>query len=269
MFKITKLLLAIGLISILALSSCSVKRYSYLKADNSGSLQDTLVSKAPEYVIQYNDLLYLRFYSILEESVEIFNNKVGDVSSSQRIGGAYGNQSVNYEWMSYRVDAEGFIELPVLGKLPVKGLNLKQIKELADKSVAEYVEDAFCEVKLMSFDVEMLGEFNNPGKINTLGYDLNLMEAIDKAGGISYAGNWRKVFIIRQLGDKKFTFHIDVTNRNLLGTEAYYLMPHDVVFVEPRSMSAARVNISDFTLLLSTVTSTLTTVFLIISLNKK
>jgi polysaccharide export outer membrane protein len=114
----------------------------------------------------------------------------------------------------------------------------------------------------------MMGEFNSPGQLHTFKSELNLMEAIDMAGGISYTGNWRKVYIVRHIEDKKHAFYIDVTNKDLLGTDNYYLMPHDVVYIEPRPMGTARINITDFTLLLSTVTSTLTTILLIVTIGK-
>jgi polysaccharide export outer membrane protein len=249
------------IIVAVSFASCN-KNFKYLQAELPHS--DTLFpNNIPVYHIQTNDLLYIEFTSMLKESVEFFNKNQSSVNSA-----AGSNNTDPYEWSGYRVNDSGYIDMPIMGEILVEGYTLMEVKGIINKKAKEYIEDVHADVKLLSFTIDMMGEFNSPGPITTTRNNLNIMEAIDLAGGISYNGNWKKVYIIRHGIEGKETFYIDITDRELLGTEEYYLLPHDVVYVEPRSMRLTRINVADFTFLLTTLASTVTTIVLLTTINR-
>jgi len=246
------------LASLIVLASCAGNRFRYLQ--DCEPCQEAYRKNAPVYHIQPDDLLYVNFTSMLQESVDFFNKSNTQNMNTNRGGG----QDMNYEWIGYRVSPKGFIELPVIGPLKVQGLTLEEVKTLAGQKAQEYMEDAQAEVRLLNFEVEMVGEFNSPGKVRTTQNQLSVMEAINMAGGLATSGRWQKVNVIRDTPDSTITYEIDLTDKNLLASEHYWLQPNDIVYVEPRNMPIVRTNLTDFTFILGSVASTVTLIYLLI-----
>jgi polysaccharide export outer membrane protein len=82
------------------------------------------------------------------------------------------------------------------------------------------------------------------------------MEAIAKAGDLTVYGNRYRVMLVRKTdaGDK--VKMIDLTDRNLLNSEEYYILPNDIIYVEPNK-SAKSLGFATFpwSLMLSTVST--------------
>lgn len=262
-----KLQIISTVVLIALLSSCSISKFRYL---DSGEQEHDI--EKPDVRVTYqlkpDDLLYIDFNSIDEESIAIFK-KTGFGQQGNRSQNQLQNtNNMNWDLIGYRMDENGDIELPLIGKVTLDGLSLLQATDTLQTLVRKYIPDAIAEVKLLSFDVEMMGEFNTPGKVNTRQNYFTIMEAINKAGGISFGGNWRKVHVIRETENGRKDYYIDITKRDVMWTEKFYLQPHDVVYVESRPMSLARININDFTFVLTTITSIITTGVLLVTLSK-
>ena len=74
-------------------------------------------------LIQKNDLLSIIITSLNTEASAVFN--MSNNSSISTITNAGGNQTAS----GYLVNAEGFIQLPILGNVKVAGFNTKDVKE--------------------------------------------------------------------------------------------------------------------------------------------
>ena len=86
------------------------------------------------------------------------------------------------------------------------------------------------------------------------------------AGDITYNGNRENILIIRSLSDGSKIFRVDLTDKNLVSTDAFYIQPNDIIYVTPLKSTLFRVRASDYLFILSTVTTTLTLLVLVISL---
>lgn len=66
---------------------------------------------------------------------------------------------------------------------------------------------------------------------------VNIIEAIAKAGDLTVYGNRLRVMLIRktETGDK--VKMVDLTDRNLLNQEEYYILPNDIIYIEPNKAS--------------------------------
>jgi polysaccharide export outer membrane protein len=109
----------------------------------------------------------------------------------------------------------------------------------------------------------MLGEVIRPGQYTIFNDRANIFEAISLAGDISYNGNRRNVLIVRTLINGTKTIKVDLTKRELLSSQQYYLQPNDIVYIEPYRTTAFRLRVADYSVFLTLITSTITAVLLI------
>jgi polysaccharide export outer membrane protein len=99
-----------------------------------------------------------------------------------------------------RIDPNGFIDLPLLGRLQASGLTVEEFKQALTIKAAKYVNSPQISVALtdnQSRPVSIIGEVNSPG-VHQLQGPKRLIEVISLAGGTrSDAGP--KVIVTRQM----------------------------------------------------------------------
>jgi polysaccharide export outer membrane protein len=155
---------------------------------------------------------------------------------------------------SYEVSDSGFVTIPVIGKVYVSGLTVYQIKDTIQKSIDQYLKGATIIVKLTNFKITVLGEVNHPGTFKTYDNSINVLEAIGLAGDLTTYGNRQKIMIIRQNENNKVYF-IDITDRKIIYSNEFYLLPNDIIYVDALKAKAYGFNVFPFATLLSGITT--------------
>ena len=249
--------LSLFLLSAILFSCGSYKNAVYIQ---DAELYDSLYTKhKPEYKVQPHDVLYIRILSDDADVNELFNPQ------SQGSGGNMVQPGAMYI-TGYLVDDGGFIELPVIKAIEVGGLTIPQIEARVKERAKLYIKEPFVSVKMANFRYSVLGEVGAPGFIEAPTAQMNILEALARAGDITYYGNRKEVLIVRQYPDGTKTFAIDLTDRKILDSPHLYLQPNDIVYVQPVKMAPFRARASDYLLILGAVTSTITAVALVVSL---
>ena len=87
-------------------------------------------------------------------------------------------------------------------------------------------------------------------------YDkINIYEALGLGGGITRYGNRKNVILIRNEGDKIMHYRLNLSDSKISGKDYYYIMPNDVIVVEPlKAVSSSYANIT-YTTVLSSITT--------------
>ena len=211
---------------VLIFGSCSrFKDITYLRGVGYGS--DSLIKTTFNvYKVQSFDILYIRVTSIDEEASKIFNNE----SSSNN--NATQNLSLGTSLIGYTIDINGFVDMPVLGKVYVTGLTLSEIENFLKEKVGKYLADARVMVKLLSFKVTLLGEIGN-GQKTISAERANILEVFAMGGDISKYGNRHKILLLRTTPEGVITYRIDVTKDDLIASPYFYIQPNDLIYVEP------------------------------------
>ena len=241
------------ILAIILFSSCSYKRFTYLQTSKPET--DTLYKQnLILYKLQPADILYVKVLSLDKNVTEMFNQ---DVVSN------FGSYSGGIFIVGHSVDIEGNVNLPILGKIYVAGLTIDEAKQKIEQLATTYVNDARIELKLVSFKISMVGEFNHPGQYTIANDRSNIFEAIALAGDVSYNGNRRNVLIVRALNNGTKTIRVDLTKRELLSSQQYFLQPNDIVYVEPYKTTVFRLRVADYSIFLTLITSTITAILLI------
>jgi polysaccharide export outer membrane protein len=104
------------------------------------------------------------------------------------------------EKVKVRVGAEGFIRLPLVGTVKIRGLTARQLEgEIADRLGAKYVHDPQVSVFIEEYRsqrVAVLGEVNKPG-VYEVSEKRTLTDMLAQAGGLSPSAD-KVVYILRK-----------------------------------------------------------------------
>lgn len=250
------------LIFVLFGSSCMHNRIRYIQDDKELVGVKTEYPNLPEnYIIQKNDILYIKILSNNADLNQLFNSTSSMVNNMAIIG--------NYFYLNgLTVNDSGNIFLPVVGDLYVEGKTVNEIRLLVAEKISERINHSEVVVYLVSFNLTFIGEFNTQGKLTIMQENINILDAIALAGGITDYGNKKNILIVRQTNEGTRTFRLDITQRSLLSSKDFYLMPNDIIIAEPLKNKSFQLGIRDYSLVLTTVTSTITMVLLVINLLK-
>ncbi|MCI0472665.1 MAG: polysaccharide biosynthesis/export family protein, partial [Ignavibacteria bacterium] len=158
---------------------------------------------------------------------------------------------------SYTVNDSGYVEFPLIGKVEVVNLTTEQIQEVLQNKVNEFIKNTVVIVKLANFRISMMGEFKNPGKYLVYQDNITIFEAISMAGDMTDFAKRNKVLLVRQTETGMKTHRLNLNDYSILESEFYYLMPNDLVYVEPLKGKQFAFSEFPYVLILSTITTTL------------
>lgn len=208
------------------------------------------------YLIKSNDNLYIRV-STPDPTVSAFFN-VFDVT-----GGMLQADEASAQLMSYTVELDGTVDIPYAGPVEVAGKTLPEAKILIEEVLGAYVTDFSVTLKLVNNYVSVLGEIENPGMYPIYKDRLNIFQALAMAGDVADFSDRTLVNIIRETEEESIVKEFNITDRKLIDSEYYYVMPNDVIYVRPMKGRYFAINSAPYTFALAVI-GTLTTVFILI-----
>ena len=238
------------IVGLFILDGCVVnKKTTYLQEyDISQYEADTSFNES--YKLQVSDNIFVRVVTPDLRYSEMFNTV--PVSSP---GISATEQSVDI--LSYVVEPDGTATIPFLGAIYVKGKTISETKAIVQEAIAEYVSEASVTVKLVNYYVSILGEVMMPGRYPVYKQKMNIFQALAMAGDIADFGNRDKVKIIRTTPEGSDIKEFDMTDRSIVDSKYYYIMPNDVIYVEPMKGKFFAMNEFPFALILTTITTTI------------
>jgi len=222
-----RLIVWISLISLVFASCIPQKKMLYLQVEKgTDSLAEFKNEKKIEYLIQPGDNLYIRVVTPDEKSTFLLNPL--SAGRTQNI-----NNDASVYLNSYSVSETGMLDFPMVGNILVKNLNIAEVTKKIELNLDTLLINYVVIVKLVNFNITMLGEVNNPGQYKIYQDNINIFEAISMARDLTDFANRHKVALIRQTKTGSEVVYIDMTDQTLLLSEYYYLKPNDILYVQP------------------------------------
>jgi polysaccharide export outer membrane protein len=149
--------------------------------------------------------------------------------------------------------------------MKVVGLTLEETKKMLQESADKVFKNSTVECKLLSFKFTVIGEVKIPGTYVNYNNYLTVLEAVGRAGGVDDFGDRSRVLVVRPIDKGTKTFNINLQDKKLLSSQAYFLLPNDVVIVQPLKHKIFNMNLPTISFILTTVTSVITTTLLMIN----
>jgi polysaccharide biosynthesis/export protein len=258
--KMNRLLLLITAFAIIASSCTSQKKLAYLNNLPETGGEETFPMEIPDYKIQPRDVLYITIKAMTPDGK--ITDFLGSTSSSMMVGSIQGEGG---SLMGYDVNSEGNIILPSIGVVKVGGHTLEETRKILQVSASIVFKNSTAECKLLSYKFTVIGEVRAPGSYINYNNYLTVLEAIGRAGGIGDFGDRHNLLVVRPIDKGTKTYRLNLQDKKILSSEAYFLLPNDVVIVEPVNQKIFNTNLPTISFIISTFTATLTLTLLLIN----
>ena len=242
-------LLCLSIISLTLFSCIPQAKMKYLQYKEGDTARYEFQTLKPEYKIKPGDYLYVRVLTLDQKSNELFATIAGSAAANYNMN----ITDQNLYLTSYWVNDSGYIDFPLFGKIEAGGLTINDIQQKLTKSVSEIIIGASVVVKLVMYNISILGEVKSPGKYPVYNNRINIFEALAMANDLTAYANRGKVQIIRTNGTKTNVAVFDLQNKEILTSPYYYLQPNDIVYVEPLKEKTWRYETFPYALALSTI----------------
>src|SRR5690606_11074595 len=108
-------------------------------------------------------------------------------------------------------------------------------------------------------------EFRSPGRYGVLQSRLTIFEAIAEAGDLLVQADRRHALLIRQYPEGQRVHEIDLTRREMILSEFYYIQPGDQLYVAPLKVREWGTGVTG-TQTFSTIVATVSGIVLILTL---
>lgn len=217
-------------VTVLMAVSCSAPKEIAYFQDLQPGVTELAVTSPVEIKVRPKDKLSILVNSQDQKLNELFN--LQNPSSSN---------SSNRVELGYTVDSDGFITFPVLGKVKVGGMTREQIAGYLTEQIKEreLIKDPVVIVEFMNLCVSVLGEVNNPGRIDIDRDNMTILDALSEAGDLTIFGKREKVLVLRHENGKQRVYGINLCSADhIYNSPVYYLQQNDVVYVEPNNTKA-------------------------------
>lgn len=205
------------------------------------------------YRIRPFDQLFISIKNLEENTSEFLN--IAGTPNLNAPGRSTGSDNPNLYLLSYVVNDSGYVKIPLIGSVYVKGRTLAEIKIVLDQRIKPFLKFASTSVRLTNFRVSVIGEVNQPGVQSIYNDKTTLLQVIGKAGDMTDFANRKRVKIIRESDFGTETAFLDFTDpESILTSEYYFVLPNDVIYVEPTKAKATSINIGTAGLVISAIT---------------
>jgi len=221
----------------LGFSSCTVNKDLLFKTPTDyeyDSLSDTVETAA---VLTPNNLLLFNFFT---------GN--GHILVEQGLGAGIisgGGQNQNFmnqrNMLNYLIDEDGTVKLPVLGRVELAGMTLREAEEKLERLYAQYYNEPFVMLQVQNNRVIVSPGAGGKAQVITLvNNNTTLMEALAMAGGVDDRGNSSQIKLIRQNRDtgEREVYLVDLSTIEGLESADLIVQANDIIYVEPLPLIA-------------------------------
>jgi len=230
------------------LSSCVTHRDLAYLQDKNNNMKAFKEAELPDYRLKPNDELYIQISSLDEAAANVFSKSGQDLN----IGYI---QPYGASLLSHSIDKQGYLFLPLIGKILVKDKTISEVNVILKDSLNHILNQPLVSVKLVNRYVSVLGEVKNPGHFSYSQDKLTIYDALGLAGDITDYGNRGRVILVRNENGENIRINVDLQKSEILNSGYYYLRPNDIVYVVPLRKKFWGFNQFPFGLLLSAITT--------------
>jgi polysaccharide export outer membrane protein len=169
--------------------------------------------------------------------------------------------------LNYVIRQDGNIQFPVLGNVKIAGLSILEAIELLKQKISFYVKDPIVTIEWINFKFTVLGEVKRPGQYKSSSERVTIIDALGIAGDLSIQANRKNIILIREIETNRYIYNIDLTNKNFINSESYFIKQNDQIIVSPNNAqvqaSAYNSNAPLYISIASTIISLVTVVALL------
>ena len=144
--------------------------------------------------------------------------------------------------ISETVDKDGFLKLPIIGKIKLSGLTLREAELELEKRYEEFYVKPYVQLKITNKRVMVFPGNGGSGKVVQIeNNNTTVFEALALAGGITDDGKSYKIKLIRRGKENKpIVYLIDLSTIEGIAAGNTIVLANDIIYVEPRGRFVQR-----------------------------
>lgn len=140
----------------------------------------------------------------------------------------------NKQMAGYVVDGQGMVTFPMIGRVSLLNLTTTEAGDVLAARLSKQVNKPFVMIRVVNFQVTVMGEVGHPGVLNVSRDRLTLPEAITLSGDLTIFGKRENILVVRTHDGKRVFGRINLQDRSVFRSPYYHLQPNDMVYVEPK-----------------------------------
>lgn len=213
------------LLSLVILSSCKNLRSNMMMKTNKDFVFDKLVDSLSrqDYRIATNDVLVYRIFTnngyklidLTSNATQIFRNEVDVI-----------------------VESDGYIKMPLVGRVKVAGMTIRQAETLLEDRYDTLYVDPFVNLRVTNKRVIVFPGNGGQAKVLPLSNNnTTVFEALASAGGVLEDGKAYKVKLVRanpEAGKPPLVYLMDLSHIEGLKDGNSIVQAGDIIYVDPR-----------------------------------
>ena len=201
------------------LSGCNPNRYNYL-SDMQRMKQNARIPYS-SYIpkIEPGHELCISINSLNKEGTMFFRG------SREREG------ATGIECLTFLVNENGLINLPLVGNFKISGLSIRQSQDSIATVLQKYLRDPSVKVRFENYSVSVLGDVNQPGIYTVDDGHITILNALAMARDVTQFADRKNLLITREMPNKVVFTRIDMTTKNLFKSPYFNLRSGDVIYV--------------------------------------
>ncbi|MBR6001722.1 MAG: polysaccharide biosynthesis/export family protein [Bacteroidales bacterium] len=222
--------------------STTYKQINYLQDISSDTTMTMPQNKG--IVIQPKDQLSIVVSSRTPALAAEFNLPVASYQAGTEL---FLEGSGQQRLLGYVVDNEGFINFPVLGTIEAAGKTRWELQNFIRDEIINggFIKDPIVTVEFLNFKVSVMGEVNSPGTFSIAGDKITIFGALALARDLTIFGRRDRIQVIRESGDVRKIYMLDLRSSDIFNSPAYYLQQNDMIYVEPNGVRAGQSTINE------------------------
>jgi len=223
------------------LGSCTVNKDLLFKTPTDYSYDEIPDSAKVEVVIAPNNLITFNFFTgnghvLVEQSIG--NGILGGASQNNQ------NLMNQRNQISYLVNEDGTTKLPVLGRVKLEGLSIREAETMLEEMYSAYYNEPFVMLQVQNNRVIVSPGAGGTAQVITLvNANTTLMEALAMAGGVDNRGNAGKIKVLRENRETgtREVYLIDLSTIDGIEQADMIVQANDIIYVEPLPLIAREI----------------------------
>lgn len=212
------------LLAVVLATSCTINRNVMFKTDHDYVFDTPPDStQLSQYRISPNDIVSVRLFS--NGGAKLLDITAGTQESSR---------FANFPNTSFLVELNGDVNLPVIGRVNLVGLTVKESADVIQERYEQYYQDPFVVVQVTNNRVVIFPGTGSQAAVITLdNNNTTLVEALALAGGLADRADARKIKLIRYIEGRREIYSMDLSTIEGLKYASMVVQANDVIYVEP------------------------------------
>lgn len=214
--------------------SCSYKQQHVLFENKPAAQASKTIEQytPPVYHIKPDDILQIRNL----QDYKAFGSNAGTSSTSQ---------------LTFQVEEDGNVTLPVLGHVPVAGLSRIEAQRKIERLYRDsLLANPLIELRIANLKVQAFGEIKTQGNFTLTKEYTTLIDILGQAGGLTAAADEKNVKIIRHERTGVRETRIDLSDINILTDPRIVLQADDIIYIAQNKRAVRDDNLQNVTTLI-------------------